>query len=231
LGEILKTLLKVTVITFAFSCSFLGPFKALAQTASFHDQTNHAAAIDQATGHDTFGETIVLVRHGEKTEQELGQLSCKGFNRALALPSVLITRYGKPDFIFAPNPSIQNHLPYSYVRPLATIEPTAIQAEKPVNTQIGFNDIATLQNELMRPAYARSVVFVAWEHVYLYEFARQMLSSNGQDSNVVPEWPSDDYDTIYVIQISRPKGKPEISFSRAKEMLEGSLSDKCGGAR
>jgi len=177
------------------------------------------------------GETIVLVRHGEKTENEMGQLSCKGFNRAVALPSVLIGRYGNPDFIFAPNPSVQNHPPYSYVRPLATIEPTAIQVEKPVNTQIGFNDIATLQKELMEPTYANSVIFVAWEHVYLYKFARQMLSSNEQDSKVVPDWPNDDYDTIYVIRITRLRGKPEMSFRIAREMLDGALSDRCSVTR
>ena len=47
------------------------------------------------------GETIVLLRHGEKPPTGLGQLTCKGLNRALALPSLLIGRYGKPDFIYA----------------------------------------------------------------------------------------------------------------------------------
>src|SRR5271156_394646 len=90
------------------------------------------------------GETIVLVRHGEKPPQGLGQLTCKGLNRALALPDVLIKRYGKPDFIYAPNPSIQvtdrSNTSYSYVRPLVTIEPTAIRLAMPVNAQIGFNE-------------------------------------------------------------------------------------------
>jgi len=40
------------------------------------------------------GETIVLIRHGEKPAGGLGQLSCKGLNRSLALPSLLIGRYG-----------------------------------------------------------------------------------------------------------------------------------------
>jgi hypothetical protein len=42
------------------------------------------------------GETIVLIRHGEKPDSGLGQLTCKGLNRALALPALLIGRYGKP---------------------------------------------------------------------------------------------------------------------------------------
>ena len=68
---------------------------------------------------------------------------------------------------------------YSYVRPLATIEPTAIRLGMPVNTQIGFLQIAELQQALLQPAYAHSLIFVAWEHIKLYEFAKQMLQSYG----------------------------------------------------
>ena len=39
-------------------------------------------------------ETIVAIRHAEKPPASLGQLTCKGLNRALALPKVLIPRYG-----------------------------------------------------------------------------------------------------------------------------------------
>jgi hypothetical protein len=57
-------------------------------------------------------ETIVLVRHGEKPAEGLGQLNCQGLNRALALPVVIGKLFARPDA--------------NYVRPLATIEPTAI---------------------------------------------------------------------------------------------------------
>ena len=172
-----------------------------------------------------------MVRHGEKPPEGLGQLSCKGLNRALALPDVLIKRYGKPDFIYAPNPSVQvhdgNNPPYSYVRPLATIEPTAIRLGMPVNTQIGFDEIQRLQQELTQPIYGNALIFVAWEHRYLYQFARQMLLSNGQDPSVVPDWPSNDYETIYVFRILRSGGTSRVSFAIAKEMLSDSLSDSC----
>ena len=77
----------------------------------------------------TAKETIVFVRHGEKPPQGLGQFDCRGLNRALALPTVIQKSFGKPDAIFAPNPSDQKNDEgehYDYVRPLATIEPTAI---------------------------------------------------------------------------------------------------------
>ena len=50
-------------------------------------------------------ETIVLIRHGEKPDEGLGQLNCQGLNRALALPTVIAKTFGRPGAIFAPNPS------------------------------------------------------------------------------------------------------------------------------
>jgi len=54
-------------------------------------------------------------------------LSCQGLNRSLALPDVLMAKFGRPAFIFAPNPQQQVNDKgqiYDYIRPLATIEPT-----------------------------------------------------------------------------------------------------------
>ena len=50
-------------------------------------------------------ETIVLVRHGEKPADGLGQLNCQGLNRALALPAVIGKLFGRPDAVFAPDPA------------------------------------------------------------------------------------------------------------------------------
>ena len=89
-------------------------------------------------------ETLVFLRHAEKPAAGLGQLTCQGLNRALALPTVLIGRYGMPDFVYAPNPNVKmidSGQSYYYVRPLATIEPTAIRAGKSVNTKYGFSEI------------------------------------------------------------------------------------------
>jgi hypothetical protein len=175
-------------------------------------------------------ETIVAIRHGEKPPTGLGQLTCKGLNRALALPKVL-ARYGRPDLIYAPNPAEQvsdhSNTMYSYVRPLITIEPTAIQLGMPVNAQIGLTDIAELQKELTQPANAHAVIFVAWEHSKLNQFAKQMVQSYGKNPSVVPDWPNDDYDRIYIFKITQVRGKPELTFTVDHEHLDGSLSDHC----
>lgn len=182
------------------------------------------------------GETIVLVRHGEKPPTGLGQLNCKGLNRALALPAVLIGRFGKPDYIYAPNPSMQVNdgqakPTYSYVRPLMTIEPTAIRLGMPVNAQIGFLEIDKLQQALLQPAYAHSLIFVAWEHIKLYDFAKQMLQAYGNPATPLPDWPNSDYDTIYVFHITRSTANsaPRATLEIQHEDLNNSLSDTCPG--
>lgn len=188
------------------------------------------SAFADPAGNITGTETVVLLRHGEKPPHEIGQLSIKGLNRSLALPAVLIAKYGKPNYIFAPNPAVQVHGKqdsnyYCYIRPLATIEPTAIQLNLPVNTQIGFNDIQQLQNELTKPTYQNSLIFVAWEHVYLDEFAKNLVQACGVDRATVPAWPSSDYDTIFVIRIQQSGGKPTATFSVDHEGLTDKLSD------
>ena len=175
-------------------------------------------------------------RNAGEAPTATGQLTCKGLNRALALPALLIGRFGKPDYIYAPDPSMQvndgqSKPTYSYVRPLATIEPTAIRLGMPVNTQIGYLEIDKLQQALLQPAYARSLIFVAWEHLKLHDFAKQMLQSYGAASASLPEWPNSDYETIYVLHITRSgsAGTPRATLDIQHEDLGNSLSDTCPG--
>src|SRR5262245_44855484 len=111
-------------------------------------------------------QTIVFFRHGEKPVGGLGQLTCQGLNRALALPDVLIGRFGAADFLYAPDPGVKisdSGHSYYYVRPLATLEPTAIRLGRSVNTNYGFTDVAGLESRLITAAKANTTIFVAWE--------------------------------------------------------------------
>lgn len=102
---------------------------------------------------------LIFIRHGEKPEKGLGQLNCQGLNRALALPKVLLTRYGTPDLLVAPNPGATKQdwgVVYNYVRPLATIEPLAIRLGMPVDTTLAWDDqdglVTLLQARATLPA-------------------------------------------------------------------------------
>ena len=172
--------------------------------------------------------TIVIIRHAEKPNQGLGQLSCRGLNRSLALAPMLLERYGRPIAIYAPNPAIKkndNGIAYAYVRPLATIEPLAISAGLPVTLDWGMSDTEPLARMIL--AKANGTQIIAWEHHWAETLARQLLSKLGEDPTVVPTWGDSDFDGIFVIRgIKDAQNKEQITFSREAETLPD-LSDQC----
>jgi hypothetical protein len=176
-------------------------------------------------------ETIVFLRHGEKPPGGYGQLNCQGLNRALHLPAVLIAKYGRPYAIYAPDPSTKAHDPaglFNYVRPLATIEPTAIRLGMPVSTPYGFTDISHMEELLIAtdPGASDAVVFVAWEHAKLETMVKDIIATLGGDSSVVPTWRSNDFDSLYVLTLLRDGGSITPSFAVDHENLDG-MSKSC----
>jgi hypothetical protein len=171
-------------------------------------------------------ETIVCIRHGEKPPGGLGQLTTRGLNRSLALPDVLLAKYGPPQFVFAPSPTqkVDGANGYNYVRPLMTIEPAAIRCGLPVNTQFGYKEIDGLENELQKQQYRNATVYMAWEHNLLDTFVKNLVNDNGGDSARVPPWPGNDYDTIFLVKITRGGGQKSVEFAIDHEGLTN-LSD------
>jgi len=171
-------------------------------------------------------ETIVFMRHAEKPAGGLGQLTCQGLNRALALPDVLTAKFGKPDFVYAPNPAVKITDPsgsFFYVRPLATIEPTAIRHGLSVNTNYGFSDIASLQSRLIIASKADSTVFVAWEHAQLVALVQRIMNQYGGGA-AVPAWTTGDFDTLYVVHVTYASGTITAQFERDHEGLNNRLT-------
>lgn len=160
-------------------------------------------------------ETIVIVRHGEKPKTDLGQLSCQGLNRSLMLPAYFHRTFPKPNFIFAPNPGVTN-AGYNYVRPLATIEPTAIALTMPVNTMIGFNDPQKLVSTLLQKKYHDQVIYVAWEHVNIMKIAHLLLQSFHSKASV-PVWSGKNFNMVFVFTIHWHKKPANIQFKVASE--------------
>ena len=149
-------------------------------------------------------QTIVFLRHGEKPAGGYGQLTCQGFNRSLALPTVLLGKFGRPQVIYAPSTAVKvtdSAGSFYYVRPLATIEPLAIKLGMPVNTKYGYNAISSLQTALISAGYANSTIFVAWEHLMLNKLVQNIMNAYG-GGVVVPAWASDDYDSLYIVRVT-----------------------------
>ena len=173
-------------------------------------------------------ETLVFLRHGEKPSGGYGQLTCQGLNRALALPSTLAAKYGSAQYVFAPNPTVlvpDSAGSFYYVRPLATIEPTAVSLGLPVNVRYGYTDVAGLQSELLTSTYAGSTVFIAWEHQYLQTIVQTLMNQYG-GGVAVPAWPSTDFDSLYVVRLTNNAGIITAEFTHDVEGLNG-LSTSC----
>ena len=168
-------------------------------------------------------QTIVFLRHGEKPALGLGQLNCQGLNRALALPQVLQAKFGTPTAIYAPDPGStakDKGVEYNYVRPLATIEPTAIRLGLPVNTSFGLRQIQQLEQDLLKPAYSSATLYVAWEHNLAEQAVQQLVADAGGNAQLVPHWADDDYDSLYVLRLKWQNGKPaSVSFEKEAEGL------------
>lgn len=182
----------------------------------------HAASAGQ--------ETLVFVRHGEKPAKGYGQLDCQGLNRALALPAVIAAKFGKPDAIFAPNPSIpkkDDGALYDYVRPLATIEPTAIQFGMPVDTTYGYAQVDALERALIAPGNRGKLIVAAWEHHEIVALVRHIMKQYGNETPHVPDWQSEDFDSIYVVKLdwSGDAQAPRATFARDHEDLNARAKD------
>ncbi len=170
-------------------------------------------------------ETIIFVRHGENPAAGLGQLSCKGLNRALALPKALAAKFPSPNAIYAPNPAERKKdrgVAYDYVRPLATIEPTAIALGMPVDTTFGVSSLPSLRKQLTLPRYSNATLLVAWEHKQIVTLARDLVARNGGDPKTVPSWRDDDFGSIYVVTIGGGGAQMRIE----QQNLDA-LSDAC----
>lgn len=187
-------------------------------------------AVQAATPPQPQPETIVFVRHGEKPAGGFGQLDCQGLNRALALPAVIAAKFGKPDAIYAPNPSMQKKddgALYDYVRPLATIEPTAIQYGMPVNTTYGFAQYDELGQALVAPGQSGKLIVVAWEHHEIEALVRAIMQQYGSANATVPNWANDDFDSIYIVKLNWDAngGPPRATFAHSQEGLNGRAKD------
>lgn len=176
-----------------------------------------------AASHARAEQTIVFFRHGEKPAGGYGQLTCQGLQRALALPDVLLGRYGRPHYAYAPDPTVKIADPagsFYYVRPLATLEPTVIRAGISVNTNYGYNDVAGLRSILIRPSKADTTIFVAWEHAYLVRVVRSIMNLYGGGAPV-PDWTSGDYDSLYIVRVHYSSSGIRASFELDRQGLDG----------
>jgi hypothetical protein len=166
-------------------------------------------------------ETLIFMRHGEKPTSESGQLTCKGLNRALALPDVLISRFGQPDALFSVGPKEKK--PGYSIRPLSTMMPTAVRLNMPINIQYHQDEIEALEKQLLDDKYRNARIYIVWEHKYLDKMVKHLMKDLGSDQQV-PKWQGSDFDTLFIVTVddkgNGKTGKLQISSENLNKVPE-----------
>lgn len=164
---------------------------------------------------------IIIIPAAEENENALDQLSCKGLNRALFLPEVLRSKYGEIDkFIIPAKEESANGA--QYVAGLMTLEPTVVNANKPLFV-VG-NSAHLAAESLKHSALHAGNILISWPQNDILDLLQVVISDNGGDPrNIPPITPSND--AIYEITIDLSHKQLPI-FSQSSQHL-GGLSDRC----
>lgn len=148
--------------------------------------------------------TVVIIRHAEKPDKG-DNLSCRGLNRAMQLPAVLVKQFGVPDYAYVPAPSVGKATKSG--RMMQTIWPLAVKYNLTVNSKYDVNQTSALAKNILKRS---GIVLVVWEHNNIADIATA-LGAKTKSVN----WPGNDYDTIWKITV---KGSKAI-LTTAKENL------------
>jgi hypothetical protein len=157
---------------------------------------------------------VVIIRHGEKPDSG-NNLSCKGLNRALALPPVLDTVTGKPDYTYVPTINVGKKT--SSDRMFQTVTPFAVQQNLNINSNYKEDKTTDAANDVLTKT---GMVLMVWEHSNIPPLAKA-LGVPGKLS-----WHGKDFDSIWIIDfVSTKKGLKFKSFSVKQENINP--SDTC----
>jgi hypothetical protein len=144
---------------------------------------------------------VVIIRHGEKPDKG-DNLSCKGFNRSLALPAVLYAKYKIPGKIYVP--SMGNTKSASHLRMLETIIPFAVKYNIGINSKYDVDDVEDMATAILKTS---GYALVVWEH----DKIDNLVKALGADVKGM-KWGNDDFDSIWIINFQN--GKPVFSTDK-----------------
>lgn len=165
-------------------------------------------------------ETVYMIRHAEahpKSWWEEGNYVAAGQWRALDLPNALRGKIS-PDQVYSIDPaqvipskdSASGNAAWSYVRPSLTAEPYAIANGLPLNLAASFDMIDQNPPQLSTVAsgfffnggrFSNQTLLVAWEHDHIPPTVNALLASYHNNGPLAPNWPDDDYDTIWTVTL------------------------------
>jgi len=146
---------------------------------------------------DSVALRVVIIRHGEKPDQG-NNLNCMGLNRALALPAVLDTVTGRPDYTYVP--TISTGKKTSSVRMFQTVTPFAIQDSLTINSNYKETDSIGTANDVLKK---RGMVLMVWEHSNIPPLARALVGK--KHAGLITGWGKTDFDSIWIIDFKLSK--------------------------
>jgi len=130
---------------------------------------------------------VIFIRHGEKPEKG-NNLTCKGLNRSLLLPALIQSKFGIPDFVYAP--SLKMTEKTTHARMFETVVPLAVKYNLDINSKFEETDSTGIANDILQK---KGTVLVVWEHKAI----SSILHSLGIPG--APVWNGTDYDTILIV--------------------------------
>lgn len=182
---------------------------------------------------DAVPKTVLIIRHGEKTEkdQEVDfkqwhfkkskPLSVRGWERAHALApyfykgSDIVNKYGEIKALFAPKPD--NY--YKSVRPIETITPLSDLLKIRINTDFALDkdQIPALVKHVKNDKGLHGqVVLIAYEHKHIPE-----LLDAFDVKNHLKKWPSKVFDWVVVLEFDVNSGECVKYKIQPQQLLYG----------
>jgi broad specificity phosphatase PhoE len=164
--------------------------------------------------HQTDGPQIVMIiRHAEKPDDGGDpNLSTRGYERAVALATVIPDRFARPDFLFAARKSSSSN------RPVETITPLSIALDEPIDSTFKDDQYGKLARLLKTDAkYDGSVVLICWHHTEIPALARALGATDAPS-----KWDPESFDRVW--EITYENGV--VSFQNLpQEALPGDSDD------
>jgi len=142
---------------------------------------------------------VVIVRHGEKPDDG-DQLTCRGHNRALQLPAVIVGKYGKPGVIYVP--ALGLGATTSHARMFETAAPLAIKYNLAIDSKFDEKDATGVAADIQTRT---GTVLLVWEHSAIGDVARALGIGSP------PKWKGKDFDGIWVITYAKGHASLEIA--------------------
>jgi hypothetical protein len=137
---------------------------------------------------------VVIIRHGEKPKNG-DNLTCQGLNRALAIPNVIVSKFGVPAFCYVPTVGADSST--KHARMFETIAPLAIKYNLAINSKFTGKDSSGLANDILK---RKGTVLIVWDHKSIVPIVHAFGINEPQ-----LKWNDDDFDSIWIITFNNNK--------------------------